>query len=197
MEVRFINLEYFFNWIVELFRSIFNPYSEVGMFGGGLVSFLHFLIKVALPLAIITLFVFWVYYHIRIIELHRYQTRTVAARLRKKQEEIAMNSRNKRWIEVEKLFNSTSPGDWRLGIIEADSMLEELIVQLGYEGANLGDRLKDARARGGFADIDAAWEVHLVRNKIAHDGLEYNLIERDKKRIHNLYRQIFANTGFI
>jgi len=196
LEPRFLNLEYFFNWIVEFFRSIFNPYSEVGFAGGQLADVLRLVFKIFIPLAIILLFVGWIYYQIRIIELRRLQMDRTYERINAKQQESHSSKTNERWEQVESLFNSVSPGDWRLAIIEADSMLEDLIVKLGYPGDNLGEQLKNIN-NGDFPDLQSAWEVHLVRNKIAHEGLAYNLAERDKRHIHNLYRKIFENAGFI
>ncbi len=195
-EVRFLNLEYFFNWIVEFFRSIFNPYSEVGFAGGQIIDILRLFLKVIIPLGIIFLFIAWIYYQIRIIELRRLQMDRTYERINQKQQEAHSSRTNERWEQVESLFDSVSPGDWRLAIIEADSMLEDLIVKLGYSGENLGERLKNIN-NGDFPDLQSAWEVHLVRNKIAHEGLAYHLIERDKRHIHNLYKKIFENAGII
>lgn len=195
-DIRFLNLEYFFNSILEFFRSIFNPHSSAGFVGGQLAGFIEALFKVMIPIGIVLLFIAWIYYQIRFIELRKFERDRNLERLRQKQEQAYSNQNNARWEQVEELFNSPSPGDWRLAIIEADSMLEDLIVQLGYPGDNLGERLKNI-PDGDFPDLQAAWEVHLVRNKIAHEGLSYDLLERDKRNVHNLYRRIFTNAGLI
>jgi len=195
-EVRFLNLEYFFNLILEFFRSIFNPYSEAGFVGGQFLNFIQVLFKVIIPIGIVLLFIAWIYYQIRFIELRKFEHDRTLERLLQKQQQADTGKNNARWEQVESLFQSSSSGDWRLAIIEADSMLEDLVVQLGYPGENLGERLKSVN-NGDFPDLQAAWEVHLVRNKIAHEGLAYNLVERDKRHIHNLYRKIFTNAGLI
>lgn len=195
-EVRFLNLEYFFNWIVEFFGSIFNPYSEAGIIGGQFLGILRLTFKVIIPILIIVLIIGWIYYQIRIIELQRVERERTYDRVYKKLHESSSSQRNERWEQIESLFLSDSPGDWRLAIIEADSMLEDLVVQLGYPGENLGERLKNIN-NGDFPDLQSAWEVHLVRNKIAHEGLAYDLSDRDKKRVHSLYRKIFENAQFI
>jgi hypothetical protein len=196
MDVRFLNLEYFFNQIVEFFRSIFNPHSSVGFAGGQFIGFIQVMFKVMIPIGIVLLFVAWIYYQIRFIELRKFEHDRNSERLLKKQQQTYTSKSNERWEQIEGLFQSASPGDWRLAIIEADSMLEDLVVQLGYSGESLGERLKNVN-NGDFPDLQAAWEVHLVRNKIAHEGLAYHLAERDKRHIHNLYQKIFTNAGII
>lgn len=195
-EIRYLNIEYFFNWILEFFRSLSNPYSDVGFFGSQVYNFIQIFFKFILPIGIILLFIAWIYYHIRIIELRRLELEQTYDRIRKKQEQEYTTKHNRQWEVIEKLFLSKNSGDWRLAIIEADGMLEELIIRLGYPGNNLGERLKNITS-GDFPDLQIAWEAHLVRNKIAHEGLAFHLTERDARHVQNLYRRIFENAGII
>ena len=49
---------------------------------------------------------------------------------------------NNRWQDVEKHIASDSPNDWKLAIIEADVMLEEILEEKGFAGVTIGDKLK-------------------------------------------------------
>jgi hypothetical protein len=91
---------------------------------------------------------------------------------------------------------SANEGDWKLAIIEADSMLEELMEQLGFKGENLGEKLKSADQEK-FKNLSVAWEVHIVRNRIAHEGSEFQLSQHEAKRVIALYESIFRDYGFI
>src|SRR3989344_8469930 len=51
-------------------------------------------------------------------------------------------SKNERWIKTLNYLFSQHQSDWKLAVIEADSMLESLMNQLGYKGDNLGEKLK-------------------------------------------------------
>jgi len=195
-ELHYINLEYYFNQIVEFFRSLGNPDIGAGRFILDLGNFFHVFFLVLLPAGIVILMVLWIYYHIRVIELRREEKDVLHEKLQKKREEATARPENQRWNRITELFTSVNQGDWRLAIIEADSMLEELIVQLGYTGDNLGERLKNI-PQGDFPLIQEAWDVHLVRNKIAHEGLDFDLTERQKRHVHSSYKQIFERTNFI
>jgi len=48
-----------------------------------------------------------------------------------------------------------------------------------------------------FPQLTTAWEVHTIRNKIAHEGLAFELSQHEAKRIIALYEQIFHGYGFI
>ncbi len=113
-------------------------------------------------------------------------------------------SKNEKWMKTLSYLFSQHPSDWKLAVIEADTMLEFLMDQLGFRGENLGDKLKDAaqpsrQLAGGqsFRGLSSAWEVHTIRNKIAHEGASFELSQHEAKRIIALYEQIFRQYGFI
>jgi len=104
--------------------------------------------------------------------------------------------KNERWEKVCEHVASDNPNDWRLAIIEADIMLDELITRMGYQGQTLGDRLKQA-TRGDIQNIDAAWEAHKVRNQIAHTGSDYILTQREAQRVIDLYASVFNEFKYV
>ena len=127
-------------------------------------------------------------------EIEEY-ARHQAEKERKKQEEGG-NHKNERWAKILAHVFSPNLNDWKLAIIEADSMLEELLNQLGFKGESLGDKLKSAD-RDKFKSLTSAWEVHTIRNRIAHEGLNFEISHQEAKRIITLYEQIFREFGFI
>ncbi len=101
-----------------------------------------------------------------------------------------------RWQEVIRHSSSDNPNDWRQAILEADIMLDDLMSRKGYMGESLGEKLKQAN-RGDIHTIDNAWEAHKIRNRIAHDGSDFNLDERETRRAIHLYRSVFEELGYI
>lgn len=109
---------------------------------------------------------------------------------------VPIELQQRRWDDVLKHIASDNQNDWRQAIIDADIMLEDLVNTLGYTGETLGEKMKKI-ARADFNTIDLAWEAHKIRNRIAHDGSEHALNEREVKRIINLYRQVFEEFKYI
>jgi hypothetical protein len=103
---------------------------------------------------------------------------------------------NGKWTRVIEHLNSNNPSDWRLAIIEADIMLDELLTTLGYHGDSIGDKLK-AVEPGDMKTYDAAWEAHKVRNRIAHAGSDFELNEREAKRVVALFESVFKEYQII
>lgn len=92
-----------------------------------------------------------------------------------------------RFAIIQGYMSSESEALWRIGIIEADNMLEEVLKTKGYEGNTVSDLLKGAS----FKTIQLAWDAHNIRNRIAHDGSDFELTEREAKRAFNLYESVF------
>lgn len=101
-----------------------------------------------------------------------------------------------RWRRVEEHIDSDHPSDWRLAIIEADVMLNELLDNLQLPGDTMGDKLK-AVEKSDFLTIESAWEAHKIRNQVAHEGSEFLLNHHEAKRIISLYTQVFKEFHMI
>ena len=109
----------------------------------------------------------------------------------------SMESREmKRWQNIKAHFQSKNPTDWRMAIIDADAMLEDIIESMGYRGASFGEKLKSMNPRN-VPFLNDAWHVHKLRNILAHQGSRYNLSEREAYQAHKIYENIFYSTGYI
>lgn len=103
---------------------------------------------------------------------------------------------NPHWERVIEHINSTNSSDWRLSIIEADVILDDVLKSKGYHGDSLGERLKSVD-KSDMLTLDAAWEAHKVRNQVAHQGADFNLSERDAKHVIALYESVFKEAKVI
>lgn len=92
-----------------------------------------------------------------------------------------------RFAIIQGYLSSESEALWRIGIMEADTMLEEVLREKGYMGQTVADMLKEAS----FKTVSMAWDAHKVRNRIAHDGSAFELTEREAKRAFMLYESVF------
>lgn len=108
----------------------------------------------------------------------------------------AENPIAKRFAKVLEHGNSTRESDWRLAILEADVLLDEMVTGMGYHGDSLGEKLK-AIEKSDFLTLDKAWEAHAVRNKIAHEGAAFTLTEREAKRVIALYEEVFKEFRYV
>lgn len=103
---------------------------------------------------------------------------------------------NKKWIKVVDHVNSPNAGDWRLAILEADILLEEVLDKMGYKSQTVGEKLKSIE-RSDLDTLDNAWEAHKIRNAIAHQGSNFNLNQKEARRVIALYESVFKETFYI
>ncbi len=92
-----------------------------------------------------------------------------------------------RFAVIQGYMSSDSEALWRIGIMEADNMLGEVLRQKGYQGDGVGAMLKESS----FKTVQLAWDAHTIRNKIAHEGSDFILTEREAKRAFTLYESVF------
>lgn len=103
---------------------------------------------------------------------------------------------NDRWKDVEAHIASENPNDWRLGIIEADIMLEETLEAAGYVGTSIGEKLKTANPES-FRTVQDAWDAHKIRNQIAHTGSDFVLTKRIATEALTKYERVFREFGIV
>lgn len=104
--------------------------------------------------------------------------------------------KNERWEGVVKLMNSYNENDWKQAIIEADTILENMVDRMGYDGETIGDKMKKIEPSD-FVTLDSAWEAHRVRNKIAHSGSMFKLTKDEAERVIGLYKKVFQEFYYI
>ncbi len=103
---------------------------------------------------------------------------------------------NRRWLEVEEHVHSNNPNDWKLAIIEADVMLENMLEEAGFAGNTIADRLRSASGRS-FAHIDDAWQAHRIRNQIAHGGTDFVLTQKMAQATIIQFKKVFEEFGTV
>ena len=195
----YLNPDYLFNQGSLFFPNIFSFFTQ----NGSQILSVYRIILLILAFFFITMIS---YCTVRLFEIRKKEHNHLhheieeyaehqAERERKSQEGDAV-SNNPRWLQTLSYLFSQHASDWKLAIIEADSMLEELLDQLGFRGENLGDKLKSA-TQDNFKNLTSAWEVHTIRNRIAHEGVAFELSQHEAKRVIAIYEQIFRNYGFI
>ena len=101
-----------------------------------------------------------------------------------------VNPLTEKWRKIVEKSESENASDWRLCIIEADIMLDDLLTTLHLPGDTMGEKLK-AVEKSDFNTIEYAWEAHKARNMIAHEGQNFLLNQRETRRIISLYGAVF------
>lgn len=106
------------------------------------------------------------------------------------------DKRNSRWSVIEQRVSDNSPESWRIAIIEADILLDEVLSKAGYVGQTIGEKLKSANPLS-FRTVQDAWDAHKVRNDIAHVGSDFVLTKRTAQETILKFERVFKEFGAI
>lgn len=110
-------------------------------------------------------------------------------------ERLAVADLSAKWQVVLKRTALNDESQWKLAIIEADTILDEAIQQMGYKGKTMGERMKQIRP-GKFPMLEDAWRAHRVRNYIVHDPT-YHISSQAASKVFGIYQAIFIRLGII
>ncbi|ETB63972.1 TPA: hypothetical protein DIC38_01400 [Candidatus Nomurabacteria bacterium] len=185
----FLNMDYVFfkitRGIEPVYAFITNPnlWSTIGI------------ISMILSLILLAIIIFSLVRmrEIQIADKEEIEHEIHLAMARKK--EIEKNQ-NPRWHYILTLIESPNESDWRVAIIEADSFLEEILQERGLTGATLSELLESAKDSG-YRYIQDAWDAHLVRNQIAHEGSNFYISQIEGRKIVKKYQNFLEDLGVI
>ena len=185
--VNFLNLEYIFLRVADFFKDF-----DLVAILNNLIYILKFFIPFTTVIAVVALSVI-LFTAIRLRRITREVLDRLYAKAPESMAPIATDDTfATKWKGVTDLASSANPSDWRLAILEADIMLGDVLEEMGVQGDSIGDKLK-SMDKSDLPNIQFAWDAHLVRNQIAHEGSDFQIPEREVKRVIGLYQSIFSS----
>lgn len=96
--------------------------------------------------------------------------------------------------KAKKHINSNYKEEWKIGIIELDNILRDLLKDAGYVGETVADLLNYGASKG-MKTVDLAWEAHKVRNRVVHEGTKYDFSQEEAQKILRKYISSFEELG--
>jgi hypothetical protein len=182
----FINLEYFFSKVVPFFSALKDfiinghTWSVIGTISSGFSIILIGVIIFSL---------------VRMREIQLYEKREVEHEIKEalaRDAEVERNE-NPRWRYIQTLLESPNESDWRIAVIESDTMLDEVLAERGYEGETISEKLKGTN----FSTVQNAWDAHNVRNQIAHEGSDFPISQIEARRTVKMFQNVFEELNVV
>jgi len=75
----------------------------------------------------------------------------------------------KRWQKIQDRLEAADEANLKLAIIEADSLLDDILKRMGLAGKDMGERLEQITVQQ-LSSINDIWEAHRLRNIIVHQS---------------------------
>ncbi len=93
----------------------------------------------------------------------------------------------KQWAKISKRLEAKKEAEYKLAIIEADSLLNDILEKMGYKGEMIGERLKQLDSTA-LPNVEELWQAHKTRNNVVHDP-DYHLTFDQAKKTVAIYEK--------
>ncbi len=191
--IDFLNIQQIYYWIYRLFKNLFYYYPTKIL--AIYYQYWPELMFLATIISLLCLVGLWYLYQ-KLKEVNEKDEAVFGTVITPFTDMEDQPYKNERWERILNYMDSDSPTEWRLAILDADIILEKMLIKSGYHGDGVGEKLKQVE-RSDFNTIDSAWEAHKIRNTIAHSGSDVILTRRTAKKAIDLYRQVFEEFKYI
>ena len=95
------------------------------------------------------------------------------------------------WQGVLAHMKTSSESDWKLAVIEADKIVDKILILKGYKGESMAERMISIDNQE-LKSLDLLWEAHKVRNRIAHKP-GFKLDFNQAKKIISYYEEVLKD----
>ncbi len=102
---------------------------------------------------------------------------------------------SKKWIKIAARLETGLESEAKLAVLEADSLLDDILKKIGYSGEILDERFKSI-TKEIISDIDKVCEAHKIRNKIVHDP-DYKLDLDQARNVLEIYEKAFKDLNVL
>jgi len=96
-----------------------------------------------------------------------------------------------KWQRIKKKLEAGTESEAKLAIIEADSMLDDILDRMGFGGRTLGERIEKL-TNVSLSNIEEVKKAHKIRNNIVHDPT-YKLDLEEAKKVISTYEKALTD----
>jgi len=93
----------------------------------------------------------------------------------------------RKWETVLAKLAKDDENSYKLAVIEADKIFDDLLKRIGYQGEDMGERLKQLTTAQA-ANLDEIWQAHKLRNQIVHQP-DFRLTRSQAERAVEIYQR--------
>jgi hypothetical protein len=94
---------------------------------------------------------------------------------------VSKSKLRERWDAIRYRLTRSNPSQYKVAILEADALADEILDGIGYAGATMADKLQSVQG-GQLETRELLAAAHEVRNQIIHDP--HFVLTRDEAMAH-------------
>jgi len=97
----------------------------------------------------------------------------------------------KEWRKIKAKLETGLESEYKLAVIKADAMLDNILMRMGFGGVTLGERLTKLTVVS-LPNIEEVRQAHRIRNNIIHDP-DYRLSLDEARRVVAIYEKALTD----
>ncbi len=97
----------------------------------------------------------------------------------------------KQWLSVEGHLSGHSSRDWKIAVLEADRIVEDILSKVGFAGENFRERIENVHPDS-LEKREELLRAHSVRNAIIRDP-DYVLGKEDAREMVQIYEEFLKD----
>lgn len=98
-----------------------------------------------------------------------------------------------RWQEIRNHVESFKEAEWKLAVIEADKLVDDVLKVAGYPGETMGERLTMIKPDQ-LINVQHLWDAHKLRNLLVHDA-NYQLTHKQAIWAIDAFQSVLHELG--
>lgn len=108
---------------------------------------------------------------------------------------VSKRRKLKAWEQIKKRLLSENQNDWKLAILEADMIMNEILKMSGYLGNKLEEKL-EIITPAQLSNVDEIKNAHKIGDKIAADP-SFEITQKEAREIIDIYKKSFIEFGLL
>ncbi|MDP1719018.1 MAG: hypothetical protein Q8L24_01175 [bacterium] len=109
--------------------------------------------------------------------------------------DVGKRRRLRAWKTILKKMQSAAQTDWKVAIMEADRILDDMIRAAGFRATATDERFKQI-APTFVANFDEIQEAHKIRNRCAQEP-DFEFSKEEAIRVLRIYKKAFQEFGLL
>ena len=97
----------------------------------------------------------------------------------------------KQWEKIKLRLDTGLISEFKLAIIESDSLVDSVLTKMGITGTGLSEKLEKLTPIF-ISNLNELKGVHIIRNSIIHDP-DYRLSSDEAKKLLAVYEEVLSN----
>lgn len=104
---------------------------------------------------------------------------------------VTKSKMQRRWMKIKSRLESDNVSQYKVAILEADSVIDKVLSDMGYAGKNMSERLEKLKPAQ-IPDYEGIKNAHQIRNRIIHE-VDFSVGKKQAEETIEIYESLLRN----